>query len=253
MLLFTLVKPHHKIFLDNLSSVIYDNIRYGKAMLNKKSLVDQIYDTLLLRIRNLEYKPGMRINLDELKAEFSVSTAPIREALQRLARDNVVVVRPRIGFNVASLTKEDVKNVFEARKLIEGFCLRTAIKMEDKDSLVSIKNSMVMLQKRLDSENPPTEDLVKECIDIDDFLHRNILIGNCTNKFILNFYETLDTFSSIIRHFSFRLKEDIEQHISIVDAIINSDLSRAEKQLLAHLDEAEIDTIKWISKATKRK
>lgn len=221
-------------------------------MLNTKSLVDQIYDTLLLRIRNLEYKPGMRINLDKLKTEFSVSTAPIREALQRLARDNIVVVRPRIGFNVASLTKEDVENVFETRKLLEGFCLHIAIKAEDKESLVSVQKGMLALQKRLDSENPPPEDLVKECIDIDDFLHKNILIGNCSNKFILNFYETLDNFSSIIRHFSFRLKEDIAQHISIVDAMIDSDLPRAEKQLLAHLDNAKVDTIEWISKVARR-
>ena len=222
-------------------------------MLNTKSLVDQIYETLLLRIRNLEYKPGMRINLDKLKSEFSVSTAPIREALQRLARDNIIIVKPRIGFNVANLTKEDVANVFETRKLLESYCLRISIKVEEKESLKAIRNTMLSLKQLLESENPPSEDLVRECIEIDDFLHRNILIGNCNNKFILSFYETLDNFSSIIRHFSFRLKEDIDQHIGIIEAMIHSDQIKAEERLLTHLDRAEIATMEWISKASTRK
>lgn len=221
-------------------------------MLNTKSLVDQIYETLLLRIRNLEYKPGMRINLDKLKAEFSVSTAPIREALQRLARDNIIVVKPRVGFNVASLTQEDVENVFETRKLIENFCLSIAIKAEDRESLLSIREEMLVLRERLAKEDPPPEELVKQCIDIDDFLHKNILVGNCRNKFILNFYETLDNFSSIIRHFSFRLKEDLAQHLAIVEAMLDSDLQRAEKELLRHLEDAKVATLEWISRAPKR-
>lgn len=222
-------------------------------MLNTKSLVDQIYETLLLRIRNLEYKPGMRINLDKLKEEFSVSTAPIREALQRLAKDNIIIVKPRIGFNVASLTKEDVENVFETRKLLESYCLRISIKTEDKESLISIRATMLGLKKQLETEDPPSEELVKECIEIDDFLHRNILIGNCSNKFILNFYDTLDNFSSIIRHFSFRLKEDIAQHIAIVEAMIEPDLAKAEERLITHLDRAKMATIDWISRASLKK
>jgi GntR family transcriptional regulator, rspAB operon transcriptional repressor len=222
-------------------------------VLNTKSLVDQIYETLLLRIRNLEYKPGMRINLDKLKKEFSVSTAPIREALQRLARDNIIVVKPRVGFNVASLTKEDVENVFETRKLLESYCLRISIKVEDKESLTAVRNTMLMLKKQLEKEASPPEELVKECIEIDDFLHRNILIGNCRNKFILSFYETLDNFSSIIRHFSFRLMEDINQHIEIIEAMIESDLPKAEERLLTHLDRSKTATMDWISKASAKK
>ena len=195
----------------------------------------------------------MRINLDKLKEEFSVSTAPIREALQRLAKDNIIIVKPRIGFNVASLTKEDVENVFETRKLLESYCLRISIKTEDKESLISIRATMLGLKKQLETEDPPSEELVKECIEIDDFLHRNILIGNCSNKFILNFYDTLDNFSSIIRHFSFRLKEDIAQHIAIVEAMIEPDLAKAEERLITHLDRAKMATIDWISRASLKK
>ena len=195
----------------------------------------------------------MRINLDKLKEEFSVSTAPIREALQRLAKDNIIIVKPRIGFNVASLTKEDVENVFETRKLLESYCLRISIKAEDRESLISIRATMLGLKKQLETEDPPSEELVKECIEIDDFLHRNILIGNCSNKFILNFYDTLDNFSSIIRHFSFRLKEDIAQHIAIVEAMIEPDLAKAEERLITHLDRAKMATIDWISRASLKK
>jgi len=195
----------------------------------------------------------MRINLDKLKKEFSVSTAPIREALQRLARDNIIIVKPRVGFNVASLTKEDVENVFETRKLLESYCLRISIKVEDKESLTAVRNTMLVLKKQLEKEDSPSEELVKECIEIDDFLHRNILIGNCNNKFILSFYETLDNFSSIIRHFSFRLKEDINQHIEIIEAMIESDLPKAEERLLIHLDRSKIATMEWISRASAKK
>lgn len=221
-------------------------------MLNTKSLVDQIYDTILLRIRTLQYKPGSRINLDQLKAELGVSTAPIREALQRLARDNIVVVKPRVGYNVASLSQEDVAQVFETRMLLELYGLKGAIRGNDKETLISIHDEFMALAGRLDRESPAPEDLVTECIELDDLLHKHIIVGNSKNKFIVNFYETMDNFSSIIRHFSFRLKEDVAQHLAILDALIAQDLGRAEKALSDHLQDARDATMEWLARASKR-
>lgn len=221
-------------------------------MLNTKSLVDQIYDTLLLRIRTLEYKPGHRINLDQLKLEFGVSTAPIREALQRLARDNIVVVKPRVGYNVADLTQSDVAQVFETRMLLELYGLKSAIRPEDKESLLSIRDEFRSLAERLKVENPPSEDLVNESIELDDLLHKHIIVGNSKNRFIVSFYETMDNFSSIIRHFSFRIREDVTQHLGIVEAMLAGDLPRAERELKDHLQDAKESTLEWLSKASKK-
>jgi len=236
-----------KIELDDLSPVIYHI-----DMLNTKSLVDQIYDALLLRIRTLQYKPGSRINLDQLKVELGVSTAPIREALQRLARDNIVVIKPRVGYNVASLSQEDVAQVFETRLLLELYGLKGAIKTNDKDTLISVRDEFRNLGDRLLKEVPPSEGLVTECTELDDLLHKHIIVGNSKNKFIVNFYETMDNFSSIIRHFSFRLSLDVKQHIAILDAMISGDLALAEKELSFHLQDARDSTLEWLAHGAKK-
>ncbi len=87
--------------------------------LNKHSLADQIVSILRKRIIDQEFKSGEKINISELQSEFSISSAPVREALCLLAQEKIINIIPRVGYFVKKLGYTDIKELFDIRKLFK--------------------------------------------------------------------------------------------------------------------------------------
>ena len=79
----------------------------------KKSLVDQIYDTLRTSIINLERKPGSKLSVAEIQAELNVSCTPIREAVNRLQQDGIITYENNIGAHVVNLDDHDIEEIMQ--------------------------------------------------------------------------------------------------------------------------------------------
>ena len=85
-----------------------------------QSLVDRVTDELHRAILNGDIAPGSAVSIVELCEQFDVSHIPVREALRRLESEGVVSLRPGRSALVASLSVEDLTNIYGLRKLIEG-------------------------------------------------------------------------------------------------------------------------------------
>ena len=75
--------------------------------------------------------PGARLPFAELTARYGSSTSAIREALQRLVEQGLVVSEPQLGFHIVTLSVEDLRDLTTARCEIEGLALRYAIENGD--------------------------------------------------------------------------------------------------------------------------
>ncbi len=71
-------------------------------------------------------KPGERLNESQLSRELQISRAPIREALQQLQEQGLVVNHARRGMFVFSLESEDIQKINSVRLILEAECLRLA-------------------------------------------------------------------------------------------------------------------------------
>jgi DNA-binding GntR family transcriptional regulator len=89
-------------------------------------LRQQVYDTLEELIAQGKLPPGHRLVETELAQELGVSRGPIREALQMLARDGRVELRPRHGAYVHEPAIDDLDDYFQARTLLEVESARLA-------------------------------------------------------------------------------------------------------------------------------
>ncbi|MEO7653908.1 MAG: GntR family transcriptional regulator [Bryobacteraceae bacterium] len=69
-------------------------------------------------------KPGERLNESQLSRELMISRAPIREALQQLEEQGLVVNKARRGMFVVHLEPEDVQKINSVRLILESECLR---------------------------------------------------------------------------------------------------------------------------------
>ncbi|MEZ5815846.1 MAG: GntR family transcriptional regulator [Hyphomicrobiaceae bacterium] len=90
------------------------------------SLTDEAYAALEERIVTLEMAPGSALSEQVLCQEIGLGRTPVREALQRLAREGLVAVLPRKGVRVTETDPQRQLLVLEVRRELERLLSRTA-------------------------------------------------------------------------------------------------------------------------------
>jgi DNA-binding GntR family transcriptional regulator len=86
----------------------------------------KVYEQILLDVILGELPPGSRLDEQDLVRRYDAGLAGVRDALGRLALEGLVVRKPRAGTTVAPLDLIDVRQAFEARRLIEPHCAALA-------------------------------------------------------------------------------------------------------------------------------
>lgn len=92
-----------------------------------KAAVSDVYSSMRASILEGEIAPGTRINIDAVSRSLGVSQTPVREALQRLEGDNLVVYTPGRGYSTTPLLDlAELRSLFEFRLLVEPWAARSA-------------------------------------------------------------------------------------------------------------------------------
>lgn len=91
----------------------------GLPEVRKRTLSSVIASQVRQRVIDGTYPPGMQLNEVELAAQFATSRGPIREGIQRLVQEGLLVSEPHRGVFVPVLTDEDLDDVYFARSAIE--------------------------------------------------------------------------------------------------------------------------------------
>ena len=90
------------------------------------SLAEKAYDELIRRITRLDLPPGTVLAEKSLVEELQIGRTPIREALQRLAMEGLVIHQLNRGMFVSEITYSDVQEIYEFRSLVDGYACRLA-------------------------------------------------------------------------------------------------------------------------------
>ena len=87
---------------------------------------DRAYVELRDRIVTMRLTPGTVLREDELMRELETGRTPLREAVKRLALENLVAVQPRRGTFVSPVEASDIVNITEVRAELEGYAAELA-------------------------------------------------------------------------------------------------------------------------------
>lgn len=98
------------------------------TLLPADTLTDKAYHALEEEIVTLRIPPGTVVSEAILSRRLGVGRTPVREALQRLAREWLVVILPRRGIMVSDIDPVRQLRLLEARREIERFLARSAAK-----------------------------------------------------------------------------------------------------------------------------
>jgi DNA-binding GntR family transcriptional regulator len=102
------------------------------------SLAERAYQLLRADIISCALKPGQQVVQSRLAEKYQIGTTPIRDALHRLARENLVQPVPRSGYVIAPITLTDIQEMFELRFLLESFAARMAAARGSEEDLQEI-------------------------------------------------------------------------------------------------------------------
>jgi DNA-binding GntR family transcriptional regulator len=83
------------------------------------SAVDDVYEVLYERIVQGRYPPGLRMTQDELADELKTSRTPLREALNRLQANGLLVANNNRGMEVSQVRYEQTEQLYAVRLLVE--------------------------------------------------------------------------------------------------------------------------------------
>src|SRR3989442_6521035 len=103
-----------------------------------RSQSEGAYQRVLERIVCLEMPPGSVVNEARLREELKIGRTPIREALQRLARENLVRSIPHRGTFVTDVNITDLARITEVRVVLESHAARLAaekLSAADRDAI----------------------------------------------------------------------------------------------------------------------
>jgi DNA-binding GntR family transcriptional regulator len=98
----------------------------------RDTLTEQAYRLIEEQIVTLRLKPGDVLSEQLLSATFKIGRTPIREALQRLAREGLVTILPRKGILVSDINPRSQLLVLEVRREIERLLCRTGAERANK-------------------------------------------------------------------------------------------------------------------------
>lgn len=90
-------------------------------------LADEVYETLLTELMSLRIVPDSRVTIDALVRELGVSQTPIRDALNRMEAEGLVVRVPNAGYRIPpQITRQRFEDMVEIRLLLEPAAARKA-------------------------------------------------------------------------------------------------------------------------------
>ncbi|WP_461537113.1 GntR family transcriptional regulator [Spongorhabdus nitratireducens] len=92
----------------------------------EKSLTDIACEQLERMIVFQQLKPGVMYSEKKLAEAIDMGRTPVREALQKLAWEQMIVIHPRCGIQVANVSVESQLKLLEVRRPLEALCARLA-------------------------------------------------------------------------------------------------------------------------------
>lgn len=114
------------------------------------NLPDRVYRKLKQQILTCRLAPEHRLIESELCAALHVSRTPLREALNRLALEGLVVAAPLAGYIVAPLTIEDIRDLTEVRQIVESEAAALAAQRATEEEIRIMESSATLTYKQGD-------------------------------------------------------------------------------------------------------
>ena len=202
----------------------------------RATLTSQLEDAIRVEIIEGVLPPGRRLRAQELTQRYGVSATPLREALQRLAAENLVEIDPRLGAAVAQISRSDLRDIYQLRELLEGLALERSIERATPEWEADVNAAWERFRSTPVREADSTESMLAWSAAHRAF--HEALFEACDSPWLLRFVGTLYDHSERYRMLSVRTRrrDTVVEHEEIYRAAVGRDAGEAVNWLRRHLN-----------------
>lgn len=223
---------------------------FMESKLKVDSLQQRVYQRLKNNILTNKYAPGMAMNIDQLASDLGVSQTPVREALAMLKHDALVVTDYYKTPIVSMIDEEDVCELYEVRKILEGYAIEKVGPTLTEEDLKDMRSVLEAPNEVADAEE------LRESLAQADVQFHGYLSARVNNSAYFRIFQSVDDMSLRIRTLVLaqtvsNVRMHMDEHLAILEALEKKDIKRAVKTLNKHLDNACARTLKAIGQQTK--
>jgi len=197
---------------------------------------DIVFGTLL---------PGERLRLDRLRERYGASVGTLRELLNRLASEGLVVAESQRGFEVASVSAQNLRELASLRLLLEQHALRLSFQRGNMDweaRVVAAHHKLTQVERRLQKGDLGESEAWKR---YDGEFH-HALLSACGSEVLLQahtpVYDKYLRYQMIAGIYRGEIADD--EHRRLRDCALKRDADTACAILRTHIDDCVAFTLK---------
>jgi DNA-binding GntR family transcriptional regulator len=184
------------------------------------TLADQAYEAIKDAVLALELRPGDALVEDDLAEQIGMSKTPVRQALERLEREGLVVRIPYKATYVADLDPADAADILELRAVLEGLAARSVVEVVDDATLDAAEEILDAYDAAVAAHD------MEAAEELGERFH-GLVSGASTNRHVARMLETLNLQLQRLRalsgHHHDRAEKSGREHRAILAALRNRD------------------------------
>ena len=193
---------------------------------------ERAYHELRDRIVTLRLPPGAMLREDILMRELAIGRTPLREAVKRLALENLVAVQPRRGTFVSDVEASDIVQITEVRAELEGYAAElAALRMDGETRRLGqdLRREIEELERVDDQDG---------LMRFDERIHRFTWEAS-GNAYLIDTLERYFTLSLRVWYLVLDrvpgLGHAVHDQIALIDALLDRDGPRARAVMREHV------------------
>ena len=195
--------------------------------------VQRIYDALRQRIITLDLPPGTTLSRTELTEEYGVSQTPLREALQKLAHDGLVTIRPQSKTVVSRIDTEQLREAHFLRVALETEVSRRLAEEVPEGTIARLR-SIIRMQQAV-ADDPSQYRIFQE---LDELFHQTLFIAAGQpdlHRLVRERAGHMERVRQLHLPHPGKISDILERHTDIVDRIEAQDAPGAMEAARGHL------------------
>ena len=201
-------------------------------------LNDQAYDYILDLIKSEKLSYQTIYSETQLSKEIGISRTPLRDAIHRLAQEGYIDILPSRGFQLHSLTRQDILETFQVRSALEGFCTLQITKHYQSQKAKTLFKELEFLTEKMYEIMMSTRS-IPDFYEYDFQFHLKVIYFADNQQFTTLF----ETFMHKMRRLAYlslkhegRMEDTYKEHVAILTAMENGDVAKIYDITLQHMD-----------------
>lgn len=203
-----------------------------KIRTSNLSLGSQAYQEVKAIILEGRIAPGKKLKEGDLAKALGISRTPIREAINRLAKEGLLEIFPQRGAYVVQFTEKDIFELFLIRENLEGLAARLASQRMTKASLAKLESCIQGFRE-------PFGDKDIQRYAREDFkFHQSIVNLSEAQRLIQlvsSLHDHIRMYRLTTRGVAAKMKPSLAEHRQIIEALGRGDADESERRMRQHI------------------